>query len=124
MLAPVYRSLAEYAASLPLSELAPPKLHTLARIPAAVHDDPQPFARSSELLVFRALLDEAERIGTSLAALSLSPARLHGELPRHLSAMLGEIASAVDEGRAPARLRREWEPWMRQRSTCVTTARR
>lgn len=108
VIAPVYRSLADYAASLPLSELAPPEPHTLARI-NAVHDDPQPFARSSELLVFRALLDEAERIRTSLAALSLSPARQHGELSRHLSAVLGEIASAVDDGRAPARLRREWE---------------
>ena len=105
---PVYRSLADYAASLSLRELTPPEPHTLTRI-GAVRDDPQPFARSSELLVFRALLDEAERIRASLAALSLSPAREHATLPYHLSVVLGEVASAVDDGRAPVRLRREWD---------------
>lgn len=104
----VYRSLAGYAASLPVRPSIPPEPHTLAQI-RSIHSDPQPFARSSELLVFRALLDQAERIRASLAALSLSPARGHDRIAGHLSQVLEAIAAAVEEGRAPAPLDDHWQ---------------
>ena len=104
----VYRSLAAYADALPATALAAPEPHTLAAI-ESVQRHPQPFARSQELLVFRGLLDEAERIRASLAALSLTPARSHPSLPRALSSVLGDIAAALDEGRAPTVPPRDWK---------------
>jgi uncharacterized membrane protein YccC len=104
---PVYRSLSDYAAGLSQRDLTAPEPHTLTRVDS-LQRDPQPFARSSELLVFRALLDEAERIRASLAALSLSPARHDTDVPHHLSVVLREIAGAVEDGRAPVRLQGAW----------------
>jgi uncharacterized membrane protein YccC len=72
-----------------------------------MHKDPQPFARSGELLVFVALPDEAERIRASLAAFSMAPAVQHATA-NQLSAVLREIAAAVNEGRAPGQLEAEW----------------
>ena len=103
----VYRSLADYAAGLSQSELTAPEPHTLTRVDS-LHNDPQPFARSSELLLFRALLDEAERIRASLAALSLSSARHDDAVPHHLSVVVREVADAVEAGRAPVRLPHDW----------------
>ncbi len=107
LIAGVYHSLAGYAHSLPLHTMAAPEPHTLARV-GAVQRDPQPFARSSELLVFRGLLDEAERIRAGLAALSLMPAHDVDAVADYLGVVLREIADAVGMGRAPARLPRDW----------------
>ena len=129
VVAGIYRSLAGYAGGLAAGRLLPPEPHTLAAA-RPVDADPQPFARSSELLVFRGLFDEAERIRAGLAALSLSRGTVpdsfgvpaapgtvpsSGTIPTiaaladDLAAILGDLADAVDEGRAPARLDARWE---------------
>jgi hypothetical protein len=106
-LAAVYHSLAAYAAGIPMAEGAAPEPHTLAGTTSPL-DDPQPFAKSSDVLVFQALLDEAERIRASLAGVATRHRRL-SEAQRHCvvtvagltSRALSEIAVALDEGREP-----------------------
>ena len=106
-LAAVYRSLAVYARAIPLAQAAAPEPHTFAAT-ASPLDDPQPFARSGETLVFQALLDEAERIRASLGALAVHHQRLldsdrscAGTLSELSASALTEIAAALEEGRAP-----------------------
>lgn len=109
IVAAVYRSLAEYAANVPRGEAVAPEPHTLAGAPGVL-SDPHPLATRTELLVFRALLDEAERIRASLAA--LAALRLYStetmELPvidamaARTAALLSEIAASVDAARMPA----------------------
>jgi uncharacterized membrane protein YccC len=114
-LATVYRSLADYAASLPQSSPVAPEPHTLAGA-QPTFADPQPFARVNELLVFRALLDEAERLRASLAALALHQPLGAGE-PQHalapfvssVAALLHEVAAALDDAREPAAPPDVWE---------------
>jgi hypothetical protein len=103
----VYGSLADYAATVN-GVSSTPEPHTLTRS-GALQGDPQPFARSSELLVFHGLLEQAERIRVGLAALSFSARREADSLTNDLSVVLREIADAVGEARAPAGLHREWE---------------
>lgn len=98
-LAGIFRSLADYAAELPQNHGLPPEPHSLARF-SPIHRDPQPLAHSSELLVFHTLFDDAERIRTSLAAYSLSPA-LSSSTAEAVSRILREISTALEEGRAP-----------------------
>jgi hypothetical protein len=105
-IAAAYRSLASYAAGMHAAEVAP-EPHTFAAT-ASPLADPQPFARASDVLVFQALLDEAERIRASLAALATrqrqlldahpSCARTLGELSARV---LSEIAAALENGREP-----------------------
>ena len=101
----VYRSLARYAAEIPANNEAPPEPHTLAATPSLL-DDPQPFARAGDVLVFQALLDEGERIRDSLAGLATLHRRLgeqyapcSSELPRSAGRVLLEIAAAREGGR-------------------------
>jgi uncharacterized membrane protein YccC len=107
VVARAYTSLARYAETLAHAADAPPEPHTFAGI-RPVHADPQPFARSSEVLVFVALLDEADRIRTSLAALALSPVDERRVVTEHAAPILRELAAAVDDGRAPADLPDHW----------------
>jgi uncharacterized membrane protein YccC len=102
-----YASLADYARSLGEQGSMPPEPHTFAQM-RPVDTDPHPFARSSEVLVFTALLDEAERIRTSLAALSVATAGAPVPVADHLARLLREIAEAMEEGRAPAPLPEKW----------------
>lgn len=106
-LAAVYGSLAEYAATIPAREALPPEAHTLATTPSPLAD-PQPFAPSDKVFAFQTLLDEAERIRTSLAALAIRHLRVPdpdrtGEtaLAHQAAEALGEIAAALAEGREP-----------------------
>jgi uncharacterized membrane protein YccC len=100
----IYRSLARYADAIPSLDNAPPEPNTLVAAAATLRD-PQPFARSTNLLAFRALIDEAERVRVSLAALALQHRRLKeaGD-DRRLAASAGlatEVACVLDEiGRA------------------------
>lgn len=71
--------------------------------------DPQPFARSADVLVFQALLDEAERIRASLAGLATHQRRLergdHQALVTVSTALdhgLAAIADALHDGREPS----------------------
>ena len=70
--------------------------------------DPQPFAKSGDVLVFQALLDEAERIRASLASLATQQRRLSeadascaSTMAEMLRLGLNEIADALEEGREP-----------------------
>ncbi|MGQ0713687.1 MAG: FUSC family protein [Gemmatimonadaceae bacterium] len=106
-LAAVYRSLASYARGIPTASAAAPEPHILASTPSPLAD-PQPFAASANTLVFQALLDEAERIRASLAALAVHHRRLVDSdrscadtLSNLLGTALAEIAAALSEGREP-----------------------
>ena len=106
-LAAAYRSLAAYASMIPDSEGIPPEPHTFAGT-ASPLADPHPFARSGEVFVFQALLDEAERIRASLAAFAFHYRRFRqadqscARTLADLSAQaLREIAAALDDGREP-----------------------
>ena len=110
--AAIYRSLAAYAAAIPSQETAPPEPNTLMAAGATL-GDPQPFARAADLLAFRSLVDEAERLRASLAALATQHQRLRaaGERERldasagvaiAVSTVLNEIGRAVEAGEDPA----------------------
>jgi uncharacterized membrane protein YccC len=106
-LAAAYRSLAAYAAAIPAGVAAAPEPHTFAGTPSPMAD-PHPFARSGDVLVFQALLDEAERIRASLASLATQRRRLSqadescaSTLSEMLRLGLNEIAAALEEGREP-----------------------
>ena len=97
-----YRSLAMYAGEIPAPEPIAPEPHT--------------FAATGDVLVFRALFQEAERLRASLAllvtryqALSRSHGTCISDLTRALAEVLGEIASAVHERRAPEDVERNWD---------------
>jgi hypothetical protein len=114
-LAAAYRSLAAYAASIPDAATAAPEPHTFAGTPSPLAD-PQPFAKSGDVLVFQALLDEAERIRASLASLATQYRRLRAEdqacsseLPEMLRIALTEIADALEAGRDPREPAELWD---------------
>jgi uncharacterized membrane protein YccC len=106
VIAAAYRSIAGFAATLSTGSPSAPEPHTMAETDA-VQLDPHPLGRSGERLVFQALLDEAERLRESLAALSIvSP--LPEPVAASVAALLREIGDAVDEARAPEADDREW----------------
>jgi uncharacterized membrane protein YccC len=107
----IYRSLAAYAAEIPTLDTAPPEPNTLVAASDTL-SDPQPFARSTHLLSFRALVDEAERVRAGLAALATQHQRLTAAgdgrridasagLAREVSCVLAEIGRAVAAGVDP-----------------------
>jgi uncharacterized membrane protein YccC len=109
--AAIYRSLAAYAAEIPSPETTPPEPNTLVAAGATLRD-PQPFARANDLLAFRALVDEAERVRASLAALATQHQRLKASgdrqgleastgLAKEASCVLLEIGRAVGAGVDP-----------------------
>jgi len=120
-IAAVYRSLAAYASMFPDRTGIAPEPHTFADT-ASPFADPQPFARSGEVFVFQALLDEAERIRASLAAFAVQYGRL-GQADQScartlavLSAQaLAGIAVALNDGREP----REPPSFSRSLVSCV-----
>lgn len=114
-LAAAFRSLAAYAAAIPQGIDAAPEPHTFAAT-ASPLVDPQPFARSADVLVFQALLDEAERIRASLAGLATHQRRLERDDHQALvtvTATLGDglaaIADALHDGREPRDAGGIWE---------------
>lgn len=105
-IASAYRTLGTYAVSLPAADGVAPEPHTFAGLAPPLHD-PQPFARPSDVLVFQALFDEAERIRASLAAIvswqrrAQSDPSCSASLPHACGRALLEIAAALEEGRDP-----------------------
>ena len=106
-IATAYRTLASYAAQLPGLEEIAPEPHTFAAMVSPL-EDPQPFARPSDVLVFQALFDEAERIRASLASIATAQRRFawtdpscRASLPQLCGRALLEIALALEEGRDP-----------------------
>lgn len=103
-----YRTLGSYAVSLRAADGVAPEPHTFAAL-APPLQDPQPFARPSDVLVFQALFDEAERIRASLAAVASwqrraapADASCSASLPQACGRALLEIAAALEDGRDPA----------------------
>lgn len=106
-IAAAYRTLGSYATNLPAAHDIAPEPHTFATL-APPLEDPQPFARPSDVLVFQALYDEAERIRASLAAVASWQRRAAADdpsctasLPRACGRALLEIAAALEEARDP-----------------------
>ena len=121
-LAAAFRSLAGYAASIPGPVSTAPEPHTFAGT-ASPLNDPQPFAKSSDVLVFQALLDEGERIRASLASLATQQRRLNESdracaltMARMLSLALTQIANALAEARDPVEPPELWQAL----DTCAT----
>ena len=97
-----YRSLANYAGEIPSPHPIAPEPHT--------------FATTGDVLAFHALLQEAERLRASLALLATRYETLtqsHGvcvrDLTRAVAAVLGEIAAAVQDRRAPEDVPGSWD---------------
>jgi hypothetical protein len=114
-LAAVYRSLAGFASSIPTVEAIAPEPHTLAGTLSPLQD-PQPFAKAGDVLVFQSLLDEAERIRASLAGLATKQRRLSETdqpcaltVARLTGEALAEIAAALEEGREPREVPGLWK---------------
>jgi hypothetical protein len=115
-IAAAYRTLSQYAAQLPASGEVAPEPHTFATIQSPLAD-PQPFAHISDVLVFQALLDEAERIRASLASLATEQHTLSDDqravavsVAASCGRALEEIAAAVAEGREPREDGPLWNP--------------
>jgi fusaric acid resistance family protein len=107
-IATAYRTLGSYANNLAVADGVAPEPHTFAAL-APPLEDPQPFARPSDVLVFQALFDEAERIRASLAAVAswqrrtaATDSSCRASLPQACGRALLVIAAALDEGRDPA----------------------
>jgi uncharacterized membrane protein YccC len=92
-----YGTLARYARSTFEAGAPPPPL-AASGIYAALAD-PHPFANHAEVSLFQRLLDEAEQIRVSLAAIAVPPA---------VADVLDEIGHAVRAGRAPAGREEAW----------------
>ena len=113
-LAAVYRTLGDYARSLPAGAPAPPDPLPFGAAWTAL-GDPQPFSGGDGVLVFQGLSDEAERLRTTLAALAhlrpvlaAVPARARAvtaidELAVHTADLLDEVALAIERPRPAAR---------------------
>lgn len=114
-LAGTYRQLAEYAGAVARGEAEAPGSQAIAQGRVALAD-PQPFARRGDIAVFRALLDEAERIRATLAALaadvSVTDRTQEPDVSRALEAcaeLLEEVAGALGQGRAPGDAPGAWQ---------------
>lgn len=114
VLATAYRSVAGYAASIPDGAGDLPDPVTLPAVRATLAD-PQPFSRRGETLVFRGMLDVAERIRTELAALARTRQRLDAidahdavaaldDLLVTASAALAVVAAGLDAAQPPQAL--------------------
>jgi len=110
-LAAAYRALARYADHVNVDDLGLPDSASLVAVRATLAD-PQPFGSPNELAVFEVLADEAERLRTSLAALTsdyhllsevgmTAGAGAIGNVAAAASALLGALADAVDRGVEP-----------------------
>jgi uncharacterized membrane protein YccC len=110
-LASAYRSMAGYARGLPL---APPDPLTVGAARRALAD-PQPFGNRERRAVYGALVDEAERVRTSLAGVARARDRLLAagqpeaadrlaELTATAGGLLDDVAAAVERGAAPRTL--------------------
>ncbi len=117
-LATAYRSLANSARALASGDFTLPSASSLASVHLTL-GDPQPFARRSDVVVFQALLDQAERIRASLGALATDRQRyltlgarradslVRGALDA-CAAPLDDVANALLDARAPRAHSDEW----------------
>ncbi len=114
VLANAYRSLAEYASHIPEFALRPAPQAPFTELSRTLAD-PQPFSRRGDIAAFEVLLDEAEGIRGTLAALAIDRIPLPGRHPAFTDAdgerlgiatdaILREIAQALEDARPPAEL--------------------
>lgn len=118
VLAAAYRALGAYAGHLPHSKLGAPASSLVTTVSETLAD-PQPFARRGAFVAFESLLDAAQRIRASLAALAGDRhlLELHGALAAgsaieavgaEAEIVLIEIAAALEAARAPIPLDAHW----------------
>ena len=105
-----YRSLAAYAAALGEGHASPPDGAALAAARSALAD-PQPFGDGAA--AFRALLDEAERLRTTLAALGhlrgpLSGVPVRAQAVQALDALAADAAVVLEQVAVAAEAPRSW----------------
>lgn len=107
-LANAYRTLSHYARGAGDAGIPPPSLAASGIY--AVLADPHPFANHSDVSTFQRLLDEAEQIRVSLAAISARTmvADEATMVREAVGSVLNEIAEAVYAGRAPAGEEQTW----------------
>jgi hypothetical protein len=107
-LAEVYRSLARYARGGSDAGIPPPS--PVASGIYRVLADPHPFANHRDLAMFQRLLDEAEQIRVSLAAIAVPGTQADDAIAVRPAAasVLDGIAAAVYAGRAPAGEEQAW----------------
>ena len=120
-LAGAYRHLADYARAAAGGDLESPGSQQFTRVRDTL-SDPQPFARRGDIAVFTALLDEAERMRSTLAALAADRlvaaeqsgpddpgvARVHDVLEA-CADLLAALASALDAAQAPRAADDAWK---------------
>jgi uncharacterized membrane protein YccC len=110
-LAAAYRALARYADHVNADDLGLPDSASLIEVRATLAD-PQPFGSRNELAVFEVLADEAERLRTSLAAMTgdyhllaevgmPAAAEAIARIAASASTLLSAMADAVDRGVEP-----------------------
>jgi uncharacterized membrane protein YccC len=118
-LATAYHALARYADHVNADDLGLPDAATLAEVRETLAD-PQPFGSRNELVSYEVLADEAERLRTSLAALTSdhhllaevgmpAAAAAIGRIATASSALLDVLADAVDRGIEPTIEPARWE---------------
>jgi uncharacterized membrane protein YccC len=110
-LARAYAGLAEYARHVNVDDFGLPETAALIEVRATLAD-PQPFGSRNELAAFEVLADEAERLRSSLAALTtdyhlladvgmMTPAAAIGRVALAAADSLAALADAVDRGIPP-----------------------
>lgn len=99
-LAQAYRALAGYAEHLGQRDEPFPQTKSLESVRRALAD-PRPFGRRAALAAFQALLNEAERLRSSLARIAAEDLAAFEPLRESTAAQLNEIAAALEQARAP-----------------------
>ncbi len=113
-----YGTLARFAFDTSSADVAAPHPAAIASARQTLAD-PAPFARRGDIAVFQALLDEAERMRASLAALATDRYRyehrnekqraaLVRQTGNALAPLLETISTALHEARAPVATDAEW----------------
>ncbi len=98
-LAAAYRELAEYARASDASSRLPPSAElTVVR---KTLTDPRPFGRPLVVAAFQSLLNEADRIRSSLALLATIGGEKYARLRPVIAQALDVIAEALDDAHAP-----------------------
>ncbi len=99
-LAAAYRTLAAYARDLISDHAAFPASSVLQSVRKTLAD-PRPFGRRTALASFQALLNEAERLRSTLTRIAAQDDSSFEIIQPRVVAVLEEIANALDDARAP-----------------------
>lgn len=100
-LADAFTSLATYAQSIDCARPTLPPASSLAQV-AATLSDPRPFGRRVAFAAFQTLLDEAERIRSTLGRIAATNCTAYLPLRDATARVLSAVASALRNGRPPS----------------------